>query len=69
MVVAMTIEEASAKVSEGPTDDDPEDVASAVWAGDVPARVVYGEPVGASDGAMAAGTVPVPPSILRLLAT
>lgn len=66
-VVAMAIEEASAKVSEGPTEDDPEDVASGVWAGDVPARLVYGEPIGAADGAMADGTVPVPPSIRRLL--
>jgi hypothetical protein len=38
-----------------------------VWAGDVPARVVYGTPVGAADGAMALGTVPVPPSIVPLL--
>lgn len=67
LVVAMTIEEASAKVSVGPTDDDPEDVDSEVWAGDLPARVVYGEPIGATDGAMAGGTVAVPKSVLRLL--
>jgi hypothetical protein len=66
-VVALTIEEASAKVSEGPTEDEPEDVASAVWAGDVPAAVVYGEPIGAVDGAMADGSVPVPPSVRALL--
>ena len=42
-VVALTIEEASAKVSEGPTDDEPEDVATEVWAGDVPAALVYGD--------------------------
>jgi nitroimidazol reductase NimA-like FMN-containing flavoprotein (pyridoxamine 5'-phosphate oxidase superfamily) len=66
-VVAMTIEEASAKVSTGPTEDDDDDVESEVWAGDVPARVVYGTPVGALDGAMGRGTVPVPASILRLL--
>jgi hypothetical protein len=66
-VVALTIDEASAKVSEGPTEDEPDDVASAVWAGDVPAAVVYGEPLGARDGAMADGSVDVPASVRRLL--
>ena len=66
-VVALTIEEASAKVSVGPTDDEPDDVASPVWAGDVPARLVYGEPVGALDGAMADGSVPLPASVRALL--
>lgn len=66
-VVALRIDEASAKVSEGPTEDEPDDVASAVWAGDVPAAMFYGEPVGARDGAMADGSVPVPPSIRALL--
>jgi uncharacterized protein len=65
-VVALTITEASAKVSEGPTEDEPEDVASPVWAGDVPAAVVYGEPIGARDGAMLDGSVPVPPSVRAL---
>jgi nitroimidazol reductase NimA-like FMN-containing flavoprotein (pyridoxamine 5'-phosphate oxidase superfamily) len=66
-VLAFTIDEASAKVSEGPTDDEPDDLAAAVWAGDVPASIVYGEPVGAANGAMATGTVPVPPSVQRLV--
>jgi len=66
-VVALSIVEASAKVSEGPTEDEPADVASSVWAGDVPCVVVYGDPVGATDGAMAGGTVPVPPSVRALL--
>ena len=66
-VVALTIEEASAKVSEGPTEDEPEDVAAMVWAGDVPAELVYGDPVGATDGAMADGSVEVPPSVRALL--
>jgi nitroimidazol reductase NimA-like FMN-containing flavoprotein (pyridoxamine 5'-phosphate oxidase superfamily) len=65
-VVAMTIEDASAKVSEGPTEDEPEDLDSHVWAGDVPAAVCFGEPVGATDGAMATGAVPVPDSVRRL---
>jgi len=67
-VVALTIEEASAKVSVGPTEDADEDVTSPVWAGDVPCAVVYGAPEGATDGAMASGQVPVPQSVLRLLA-
>jgi uncharacterized protein len=66
VVVALEIDEASAKVSEGPTDDDPEDVASPVWAGDVPCTLVYGEPVGATDGAMADGSIPVPASVRAL---
>jgi uncharacterized protein len=66
IVVALTIDEASAKISEGPTEDEADDLASAVWAGDVPATLVYGEPVGATDGAMADGAVPVPPSVRAL---
>ncbi len=66
-VVALTIDEASAKVSEGPTEDEAADVDSLVWAGDVPATLVYGTPVGATDGAMATGSVPVPPSVRALL--
>jgi uncharacterized protein len=66
-VVSLSIEEASAKVSVGPTEDAPEDVASPVWAGDVPAALVYSTPVGAADGAMADGGVPIPPSIRALL--
>jgi uncharacterized protein len=66
-VVALRIDEASAKISEGPTDDEPEDLASSVWAGDVPASLVYGTPVGATDGAMAAGDIAIPRSIRALL--
>ncbi len=66
-VVALEVLEASAKLSEGPTDDEPADVESPVWAGDVPCAVVYGEPVPATDGAMAAGGVAVPPSVLALV--
>lgn len=65
-VVAMTIAEASAKISEGPTDDDPEDIDSEVWAGDVPAALVYGSPIGATNGAMAGTSIPVPPSVRAL---
>jgi len=66
-VVALEIHEASAKISEGPTEDEPEDVASKVWAGDVVARVAWGPVVPALDGAMASGDIEVPPSVMRLL--
>jgi nitroimidazol reductase NimA-like FMN-containing flavoprotein (pyridoxamine 5'-phosphate oxidase superfamily) len=65
-LLAMTIEEASAKISEGPTDDEQADLDSAVWAGDLPASLVYGAPIPASDGAMAGGSIPVPPSVRAL---
>lgn len=65
LVVALDIEEGSAKVSAGPTDDDDDDLASAVWAGTVPARLVFGEPEPDTRGAMATGQVPVPPSVIQ----
>ena len=67
LVVAITIDEASAKVSAGPTDDEAEDAALPVWAGVIPAHTVFGVPVGNSDGAMADGTMPLPPSVQRLV--
>ncbi|HEY5302997.1 MAG TPA: pyridoxamine 5'-phosphate oxidase family protein [Acidimicrobiales bacterium] len=67
IVVAISIDEASAKVSGGPTSDDPEDQALAIWSGTVPARVVYGEPVPDTNGAMARGDIALPDSIRRLL--
>jgi uncharacterized protein len=66
-VLALQIDEASAKVSEGPTDDDPEDVDAPVWAGDVPAALRYLAAVPATNGAMASGTVEVPASVRALL--
>lgn len=67
LLVAITIREASAKVSAGPTDDDVDDAALPVWAGVIPARIVHGEPVANTDGAMASGALPVPPSVQRFL--
>jgi nitroimidazol reductase NimA-like FMN-containing flavoprotein (pyridoxamine 5'-phosphate oxidase superfamily) len=66
-VVALEIEEAAAKLSAGPTDDEPEDLAAAVWAGDVCAELLYTRAVPATDGAMAAGGIAVPPSVAALL--
>ncbi|MGC2168433.1 MAG: pyridoxamine 5'-phosphate oxidase family protein [Acidimicrobiales bacterium] len=67
MVVAVSIDEASAKISAGPTDDEPEDQALAIWAGTVPARLVFGEPVPDPYGAMANGEIAVPASVRELL--
>ncbi len=67
LVVALSIDEASAKVSQGPTEDDPEDQELPIWSGTVPARLSFDEPVPSRDGAMATGTVPLPASVRRLL--
>ncbi|HEY7931107.1 MAG TPA: pyridoxamine 5'-phosphate oxidase family protein [Acidimicrobiales bacterium] len=66
LVVALTIDEGAGKVSDGPTDDDEDDLALEVWGGLVPARLVYGEPVGDGRGAMADGRVTLPASLRRL---
>ena len=66
LVVAIELNEASAKVSAGPTDDDDDDKALPIWSGVVPARLVYGEPLPSSDGAMADG-MPLPASVKALL--
>jgi nitroimidazol reductase NimA-like FMN-containing flavoprotein (pyridoxamine 5'-phosphate oxidase superfamily) len=65
-VVRVAIDEASAKVSAGPTEDFAEDVDLPIWSGTIPARLHFGEPVPSSDGAMASGEVPLPASVQRL---
>jgi nitroimidazol reductase NimA-like FMN-containing flavoprotein (pyridoxamine 5'-phosphate oxidase superfamily) len=67
MVVALSIDEASAKISEGPTDDAEEDLALPIWSGTVPARMRFSTPVASTDGAMANGDVPIPASVRQLL--
>jgi hypothetical protein len=67
LVVAVTISEASAKVSRGPTDDGDEDQGLPIWSGTVPARVVFDDPVPDTNGAMANGDLPLPASIRALL--
>jgi nitroimidazol reductase NimA-like FMN-containing flavoprotein (pyridoxamine 5'-phosphate oxidase superfamily) len=44
-VLALPIDEASAKIRTGPPKDDEEDYASDVWAGVIPLRMVSGEPI------------------------
>jgi uncharacterized protein len=52
-VLALPLDEASAKVRTGPPVDDEDDYALPVWAGVVPVRTAIGEPV--SDGRVPAG--------------
>jgi hypothetical protein len=44
MVVAVDLAEASAKVSQGPPDDEEADLALPFWAGELPLRTVAGTP-------------------------
>jgi hypothetical protein len=66
MVVRVTIDEASAKVSAGPTEDFEEDLELPIWSGTIPARLHFDDPVPSTDGAMASGEVPLPASVQRL---
>ena len=66
-VIAVSIDEASAKVSAGPTEDVDEDLDLPIWSGVVPASVVFTDPIPSSDGAMASGDLELPDSVRRLL--
>jgi nitroimidazol reductase NimA-like FMN-containing flavoprotein (pyridoxamine 5'-phosphate oxidase superfamily) len=59
-VLALPLDECSVKVSAGPPDDPPEDLARPVWAGTVPILESFGAPVPAPD--LAPGR-PVPTSV------
>jgi len=48
-ILALAIDEASAKVRTGPPETPPADAAVQVWAGEVPVRLSYGAPVPAPD--------------------
>ena len=67
VVVAVSVDEASAKLSSGPTDDPDEDLELPVWSGTVPARMIFSAPIPDTNGAMAAGMIAVPASVERLL--
>ena len=49
MILRISIDEASARVSAGPPEDEDEDLDLDVWAGVIPLRTVAGDPVGAPD--------------------
>lgn len=59
-VLALSLEEASVKVRQGPPSDDDEDHALDLWAGVLPVRQVFGTPV--PDPLLRPG-IPVPPHI------
>jgi nitroimidazol reductase NimA-like FMN-containing flavoprotein (pyridoxamine 5'-phosphate oxidase superfamily) len=60
LVVAVGLAEASAKISAGPPDDEPDDLALPHWAGVLPLRTVPGAPI--ADDHVPDG-VPPPPSV------
>jgi nitroimidazol reductase NimA-like FMN-containing flavoprotein (pyridoxamine 5'-phosphate oxidase superfamily) len=67
MILALEIDEASAKVRSGPPDDDDsEDAVLEIWAGELPIETTFGEPV-ASPGLRAG--IPLAPSVRRLRET
>lgn len=61
--LAITDTNWSLKISDGWSEDPPEDVAAGVWAGVVPMAVRYGDPQRAPD---CAESIPVPESVLSL---
>lgn len=61
-LLAIDIEEASAKVRTGPPGDDDEDMNSGIWAGVIPLAVTPGDPIPAPD---LEDGVPVAPSVSR----
>ena len=68
MVVAVAIDEASAKTLRRSHRGRRRAIELfAVWSGTVPARIVFGEPVPDTNGAMANGDIAVPASVKRLL--
>ena len=66
LVVAFEIDEASVKLSAGPTSDESVDAARSIWSGIVPNRTEWGAPIPFFDGAMATGSVPLASSVRRL---
>ncbi len=65
-VLRMPIEEASAKVSLDPPEDEPEDLDFPVWAGLLPSIPEWGEPVTDHQGTGAGAGLAVSPSVQRL---
>jgi nitroimidazol reductase NimA-like FMN-containing flavoprotein (pyridoxamine 5'-phosphate oxidase superfamily) len=63
LVLALPLDDWSLKVSDGWPEDEDDDVAGPAWAGVVPVREAYGEPLPAPD--LRAG-IEVPPSVLAL---
>ncbi len=66
IVVKVPIEEASAKIRTGPPKDTEEDLSLDIWAGLLPVRSRYGEPV---PDPKLRSDIPVPSSVRRLMQT
>jgi nitroimidazol reductase NimA-like FMN-containing flavoprotein (pyridoxamine 5'-phosphate oxidase superfamily) len=66
-VVEVRIVEASAKISQGPPEDEPEDVLGGSWAGTIPLITSYGSPIPAPDGKVGQGEIGLPASVRRLM--
>jgi uncharacterized protein len=66
LVTAVKLDEVSAKVRNGPAEDEPEDLELRIWAGEIPLHTVAGEPV--ADRGVLAG-VEVPPSVSQYART
>jgi hypothetical protein len=49
MVLALSLDEASVKIANGPPDDSADDIASDAWAGVVPFHTTFDAPVPAPD--------------------
>lgn len=64
-ILALGLDEASAKIRNGPPADDDDDYDLPIWAGVLPVRTTYGEPV--PDARLTPGIEP-PPSLTRLRA-
>jgi uncharacterized protein len=62
LVTAVTLDEVSAKIRNGPPEDEAEDLGSRAWAGQLPLRTVPGPPI--PDAAVPAGVRP-PASVSR----
>ena len=61
-LLALDIDEASAKVRTGPPGDDIEDMGSGIWAGVIPLSIAPGNPLPAPD---LRADIPVSPSVVR----
>lgn len=64
LIVSVSLEECSVKISVNEVDDDEDDLNQGTWAGIIPLKVGYGEAIPAD---AEAATLPVPASVRRLI--